>query len=371
VLKKVEEEIPTVLKKELRTQLRKKDSSEAVVRESVRQAVVNYKTSKVDPGSAIGVIAAQSLGEPGTQMTLRTFHYAGVRERNVTLGLPRIIEVVDARKKPSTPFMSIYLKKKYRKDQEAAEELANRIVGTTLQDLVVESFLDLVEGEVVFRLNRNAIERRGLNEAYLLTRIHKGESSRIEGDELRVTSAKKSVEDLREIRERLLGRHISGIKGIDQITVNFDKGEWVLFTQGTKLGAVLSIPEVDNRRTTTNDLHQIARVLGIEAARNAVVEELEGVLGEQGLDVDVRHLMLIADLMTRTGVVKGATRYGVVKEKESVLARAAFEVTIPILRAAAVRGEEDHLRGVTENLIIGTRVPIGTGLVDVFMRSGS
>ncbi|MFQ5870619.1 MAG: DNA-directed RNA polymerase subunit A' [Candidatus Geothermarchaeales archaeon] len=371
IIDKVETEIPAILAKELTKQLAKKNATKAVVKEVIRQAVVSYKTSKVDPGSAIGVIAAQSLGEPGTQMTLRTFHYAGVKERDVTLGLPRIIEIVDARKKPSTPFMTIYLRKKYRKDQEAAESLANRIVSTIFQDLVVESFLDLVHGEIVFRLSREAMEKRGLDGKYLLETVLKKQSGILEGDELRVQEAKGTVDELRKLREKLLAKHVSGVKFITQITVNYENGEWVLYTQGSKLGPVLAIPEVDARRTTTNDVTQIAAVLGIEAARNAIVEELENVLDEQGLDVDIRHLMLIADLMTRTGVVKGGTRYGIVKEKESVLARAAFEITVPILRTAAVRGEEDYLRGVTENLIIGARVPIGTGLVDVFMRSGT
>jgi len=129
VLSKVRDEIPPSLYEELRSVLMRKRANREVVREAVRQAVLNYRSSTIDPNTAIGVITAQSIGEPGTQMTLRTFHYAGVKEKNVTIGLPRIIEIVDAKQKPSTPRMTIYLDEEHRYSQEKAEEIANRIYG--------------------------------------------------------------------------------------------------------------------------------------------------------------------------------------------------------------------------------------------------
>ncbi len=367
---KLEDQMPQSLVRGLKRHLIQKKSSRNVVKEAVREAVINYKTSMVDPGAAVGVIAAQSIGEPGTQMTLRTFHYAGVRERNVTLGLPRIIEIVDAKKKPSTPSMVIYLKKEFRKNQKSAEEVANKIVGTTLQDNVAESFIDLVKGEINFKLNEDGLKRKETDEEALLKIAGKKYPTRIEQDTLIVQVPESNLTELQKMREKLLRKHACGVKGITQITVNYDN-EWILYTMGSNLGGVLAIPEVDSKRTTTNDIHQIADVLGIEAARNAIMEELGGVLDEQGLDVDIRHLMLVSDLMTRTGRIRQTGRYGIVAEKASVLARAAFEITVPVLKKAAVRGEEEILRGVTENLIVGTRVPIGTGLVDVYMEAKS
>ncbi len=367
MIEKIQGEIPISLSKELGRYMARREVGESVAMETAKEAVINYKTSKVDPGSAIGIIAAQSLGEPGTQMTLRTFHYAGVKERNVTLGLPRIIEIVDARKKPSTPSMIIYLKKQFRKNQRSAEKLANKLVSTHLRDIVTESYIDLIEGSVILKLNREALKRKDLTDDALTDQFKKRFEVDLERDTLTFKTSEHTLGELQRLRDRLLTKNISGVPGITQITVNKEEGEWVLYTMGSRLDAVLTIPEVDSERTTTNDLHQIEEVLGIEAARNAIVHELQGVLEEQGLDVDVRHLMLISDLMTRTGGIRQTGRYGVVAQKESVLARAAFEITVPILRKAAVSGEEDHLRGVTENLIVGTKVPIGTGLVEVYM----
>ena len=216
-------------------------------------------------------------------------------------------------------------------------------------------------------MNKKVMELKGVTEESLAKVFKRYDVTLVE-DELIVKGPEKSLEGLEKVKDKLLIKHVGGISGITQITVNFDNGEWVLYTRGSKLDDVLLIPEVDTVRTTTNDIHQIADVLGIEAARNAIIKELMSVLEEQGLDVDIRHLMLIADLMTRTGKIRQTGRYGVVAEKESVLARAAFEITVPILRKAAVRGEEDHLRGVTENLVVGTKVPIGTGLVEVYMK---
>ncbi|MFQ5710563.1 MAG: DNA-directed RNA polymerase subunit A' [Candidatus Geothermarchaeales archaeon] len=370
-LGKVEDQLPRSLVRELRRSLAKKKAGKRVVREAVKEAVINYKTSLVDPGAAVGVIAAQSIGEPGTQMTLRTFHYAGVRERNVTLGLPRIIEIVDAKRKPSTPSMTIYLKSEFSRDQVVAERVANKIVAATLQDLVAESLIDLLKGEIHFKLNSDGLAVKEDDEETLTKISGKKYLSVVEGDRLIVKAPGLTLIELQKLRDKLLGKHASGVSGITQITVNLEDNEWVLYTTGSNLADVLAIPEVDSTRTTTNDIHQIAEVLGIEGARNAITEELMGVLEEQGLDVDIRHLMLVADLMTRSGKIRQTGRYGIVAEKESVLARAAFEITVPVLKRAAVRGEEDALRGVTENLIVGTRVPIGTGLVDVYMEAGS
>ena len=107
----------------------------------------------------------------------------------------------------------------------------------------------------------------------------------------------------------------------------------------------------------------------VEAARNAIIREAMGVLEEQGLDVDIRHVMLVADIMTSTGDVRQIGRHGISGEKSSVLARAAFEITVPNIVDAAIRGESDPLKGVTENVIVGQSIPIGTGLVDLYMST--
>ncbi|MEM4704026.1 MAG: DNA-directed RNA polymerase subunit A'', partial [Candidatus Bathyarchaeia archaeon] len=132
---------------------------------------------------------------------------------------------------------------------------------------------------------------------------------------------------------------------------------------------VLEMAGVDTTRTTTNNVHEIAKTLGIEAARNALIHEARSVLEDQGLDVDVRHVMLVADMMTSTGEVQQIGRHGISGKKSSVLARAAFEITVPNIVEAAVKGESDPLEGVTENVIVGQSIPIGTGLVELYMST--
>jgi DNA-directed RNA polymerase subunit A" len=179
----------------------------------------------------------------------------------------------------------------------------------------------------------------------------------------------KKVEAIRKMLGKVSVFHIKGVPGIKRVLVTEEHGEWVINTDGSNLPKVLEIPGVDSSRTTTNNVHEIAKTIGIEAARNALVNEAKGVLEEQGLDVDTRHVMLVADMMTSTGEVQQIGRHGISGKKSSVLARAAFEITVPNIVEAAVKGESDPLAGVTENVIVGQSIPIGTGLVELFMST--
>ena len=149
--------------------------------------------------------------------------------------------------------------------------------------------------------------------------------------------------------------------------MKYEDGEYVILTEGSNLKEVLQIPEVDHRRVYTNNIHEIASVLGIEAARMAIMQELQHVLEEQGLDVDVRHLMIVADMMTLNGTVKQIGRHGVVRLKGSPLARAAFEISVQTLLDAAVKGEVDMLKGNVERILIGKEIKLGTGMVSLLM----
>jgi DNA-directed RNA polymerase beta' subunit len=173
--------------------------------------------------------------------------------------------------------------------------------------------------------------------------------------------------------KKLLGKvskhQIKGVPSIRRVLVTEEKGEWVIRTDGSNLSRVLEITGIDPTRTVTNNIHEIAKTLGIEAARNVIIKEAVGVLEEQGLDVDIRHVMLVADIMTATGEVRQIGRHGISGEKASVLARAAFEITVPNIVEASIRGESDPLKGVTENVIVGQSIPIGTGLVDLYMST--
>ncbi len=341
------------------------------VDKAINLTLDNYKRALVEPGEAVGIVAAQSIGEPGTQMTLRTFHYAGVREQNVTLGLPRLIEIVDARRSPSTPIMTIYLDKEHRKSKEKATEIARDIITTTLGDISeTEPYIDPELEVAVVELDKEMMTERGVNAVDLPNAIKMTNYDlSVDGDRLIVTP-KKQV-DLKKLLNNLPSEHVKGVPDIRRVLVTEETGEWVIRTDGSNLSSVLDVAGIDPTRTTTNNVHEIAETLGIEAARNSLIKEALGVLEEQGLDVDIRHVMLMADIMTATGDVRQIGRHGISGKKSSVLARAAFEITVPNLVDAAIRGESDPLKGVTENVIVGQSIPIGTGLVDLYMTTAN
>ena len=324
----------------------------------------------VEPGEASGIVAAQSIGEPGTQMTLRTFHFAGVQEKDVTLGLPRLIELVDARKVPSKPSMDIYLNKSYRSTQQKALEIGKKILYTTVNDLVSQTEVDYIEG-IKLKFDPEIISDFGVT-LEQLAEILEGSKKEVKIDN-KDSSLKVIVEDtdassLFSLRNKLLDLRVSGIKDIKNLTIVKKDSEWLIQTSGSNLGKVFKIPGVDTTRTTTNNIWEIASVIGIEAARSTLINEITHTLDEQGLEVDIRHIILVADLMTSTGVLKSIGRHGIAGTKESVLARAAFEITVPTIAKASVTGEVEELRGVTENVIVGLPVPVGTGMIELYMK---
>ncbi len=336
----------------------------------VEKALEEYAKNRIDPTEACGMISAQSIGEPGTQMTMRTFHYAGVAEINVTLGLPRLIEIVDARSTPSTPMMNIYLRDEYRINPDLAKEIANKIEITRLTD-VADIEMDLINIIIFIKPNKKTMEKKGITIDDLLERIQslRKLSAKVEKESIKVTLDEPGYKVLQNTNETLKNLKIKGIDGIKRVIIRKEPNEgYVIYSEGSNLKEVLDIEGVDPYRTTTNDIHAIARELGIEAARNMIIQEAYATLSEQGLNVDMRHIMLVADVMTADGTVRAIGRHGVSGEKSSVLSRAAFEITVNHLLLASQRGESDELNGVAENIIVGQPVNLGTGAIELVMN---
>ncbi|KYK22038.1 DNA-directed RNA polymerase subunit A'' [Thermoplasmatales archaeon SM1-50] len=343
---------------------------EAKLKSIVQKALEEYTKNCIDPTEACGMISAQSIGEPGTQMTMRTFHYAGVAEINVTLGLPRLIEIVDARSTPSTPMMNIYLRDEYRINSDLAKEIANKIEITKLTD-VADIEMDLVNITIAIKPNKKTMEKKGIVINDLLERVQSVRklSAKIEKDTIKVMLDEPGYKVLQNTNEMLKNLKIKGIDGIKRVIIRKEPNEgYVIYSEGSNLKEVLDIEGVDPYRTTTNDIHAIARELGIEAARNTIIQEAYSTLSEQGLNVDMRHIMLVADVMTADGTVRAIGRHGVSGEKSSVLSRAAFEITVNHLLLASQRGESDKLNGVAENIIVGQPVNLGTGAIELVMN---
>ncbi|ELZ22434.1 DNA-directed RNA polymerase subunit A'' [Halosimplex carlsbadense 2-9-1] len=343
-----------------------------------------YVDTRVDPLDPVGTVSAQSIGEPGTQMTMNTFHYAGVAEIDVTQGLPRLIELVDARKEPDTPMMTIHLEDEYAEERERAHEVVWEIESTKILQLgdVSTNVADML---VQVDLNEDTLEERwptADNLESVVTDIASTIESKL-GVEVQTPAPtvvqfgpdEPSYRDLLQLVEELRDIVFKGIEEVSRVVIRKeetdDGEEFVLYTEGSALGDVLGLDGVDASRTTCNNIHEIHRQLGIEAAREAIINETMNTLEEQGLDdVNIRHLMLVADIMTNRGSIESIGRHGISGNKESVLARAAFEVTVNHLLDAAIHGEVDDLNGVTENVIVGKPIKLGTGDVDLRMAAG-
>ncbi len=364
--------LPRAYVDEIVSKVRGKRLTREQVEKLMLLAVTAYYKTIVDPGEAIGIVTAQSIGEPSTQMVLRSFHYAGLREFSMALGLPRMIEIVDARRKPSRPMMTVYLQGEYAKDGEKALEVAKRIQLVTIENVAKSVDIDYISGTIVIELDPDQLRYWNLTLSDVrkaLDRIRgRGAEVKLEGYSIIVTLHEIDPVKLRRVRDKILQTRLAGIKNVKKALAKKEGDEWIIRTEGTNLEAVLTVEGVDHRRTISNDIHEVAEVLGVEAARTVIMRELKRVLDEQGLAVDMRHIMLVADIMTWSGKVKQVGRHGVAGEKESPLARAAFEVTVRNLVEAALRGEVERFRSVIECVIAGKYVPVGTGMVELMME---
>lgn len=329
-----------------------------------------YRERRMDPNESVGMMAAHSIGEPGTQMNMRTFHHAGVANINVTLGLPRLIEIVDARRVPSTPSMNIPLIGDAAEDEGVARRIAFEIE-TTVLDNVASLKADSTNMVIEVQPINSALSARGLTKEEIADRLNKVRLLRglveVRDFDILIRCDEPSFKKLQMIYEAAKAAKIKGIEGISRAVLARDEktGKWYIVTEGSNLKEVLKVPSVDAERTMTNSILEIGEVLGIEAARNSIIKEAKGTLGEAGLNVDTRHIMLVSDLMTNDGAVKAIGRHGISGRKSSVLARAAFEITAPHLLRAAMNGEVDNLEGVAENIIVGQPVTLGTGAVNL------
>jgi DNA-directed RNA polymerase subunit A" len=342
--------------------------SDRLVKMIVEESADKFYTHKVDPNESAGILAAQSIGEPGTQMTMRTFHYAGVAEMNVTLGLPRLIEIVDARRIPSTPIMEIHLQRSIKDDTDAVRRIATNIEETSMLD-VADVETDIDNMRIIAHLDVKKLAKKDMTVEQVFKKLNSTRGlkglAEVGSDNASVVikSDESSFRKLQKIYEDVKNSSLKGIQGIGRAVIRRVEGEYVIYTEGSNLAEVLKIENVDAKRTTTNSILEIFEVLGIEAARRAIINEASHTLEEQGLTVDIRHIMLVSDLMTNDGDVKAIGRHGISGRKSSVLARAAFEITSAHLLRAAIMGEEDKLEGVAENIIVGQPVTLGTGAV--------
>lgn len=330
-----------------------------------------YVRSLVTPGEAVGVIAAQSIGEASTQLTLRTKHAAGLSVINTTTGLPRLVEIFDAKKDISTPFMDIYLKQEYSKSKQKASEVANKIIEIKIGDITSSYTVSLRKKSIEFVLDKEMLKEYGFTVKDVMGKFSNMKvSASIDGDNLSVIDkSADSVKKLIRLRNKIVEINLSGLTGVSRAILNQDaQGNYWIKTIGTNLAEVLKMDEIDQTNTISNDIIEVSKVLGIEAARNLIIEEVNGTLQNVGLTVDLRHIFLIADAMCLDGTIRGIGRYGLSGEADSVLARASFEVPLKHLIEAGLYHESDPFKYVANNIMSNQVIPIGTGGVELVVK---
>jgi len=372
-------DLPYRTREDLKASLAGREITDEQFEQILAMIFSEYRKSRIEPCEAVGVVAAQSIGEPGTQMTMRTFHYAGVAEINVTLGLPRLIEIMDARREPSTPTMAIHLLDDWAFNRDRAREVSWQIEAAPLHEFG-DITIDMENMQVLVLLNKSVCDRRkiGIEEIFETAprKIREKRHFRdfeVETDAKRASLTftpknRESYQNLFQLAEHVREVIVQGIDDIERVVVRKEGGEYILYTEGSNLKDVFEVEGVDTSRTRSNNISEIADVLGIEAGRNAIIQEALSTLHEQGIGVAVRHIKLVADMMCMDGEVKQIGRHGIAGEKESVLSRAAFEVTVNHLLDAAIANEVDELNGVTENVIVGQPIQLGTGDVKLIAR---
>ena len=323
---------------------------------------------ELDPGEAIGIVTAQSFGEASTQMVLRTFHMAGVAEMQVTQGLPRIIEIFDARKKPSSPKMEVYLNKEFN-NERSAKIFAEKIKEVKLREIASEIGLDFGNRKIEIKIDEKGLKQTHISIKKVVERLNdNGFKVKEKSNSIILNVSEFGFREIYKLKEKLKETIISGVKDIKQVLIVKKERDFVIITLGTNLKEMISMKEVNNDKLVSNDFYEMADVFGIEVARQLIINEITGVLKSQGLDINIRHLKLVADAMTNTGDVKGVTRMGIIAQKSSILARATFETPVKQFVNATLKGSGDKLASVIENIILNQPVPIGTGLPGLLVK---
>lgn len=379
--------------------------------EFLYRALDKYKRALVEPGEAVGAIGAQSISEPGTQMTLKTFHFAGVASMNVTLGVPRLKEIINASKNISTPIITAKLVQDNNKT--SARVVKAKIEKTTLGQVSVymKEVFSASECFILIKLDTHTIA-----DLHLDVDVHSVRHSILKGNfgetrprvlrdlkpqhvvvstgghkikvmppELSGAKSARAAETVRPktffvlqgLKDILPDVIVQGIPSVNRAVINVQEPDssrpakeerYHLLVEGYGLAAVMGAPGIDGTRTRSNHIIEVFHTLGVEAARIIISEEITYIMKAYGISIDRRHLLLLADVMTFKGEVLGITRFGVSKMRESVLMLASFEKTTDHLFDASVHGRHDAIVGVSECIIMGIPIPLGTGLFKLLMN---
>ncbi|KAJ2125786.1 DNA-directed RNA polymerase III subunit C1 (rpo31) [Coemansia sp. RSA 720] len=344
--------------------------------------ILKYQRSRVDPGTAVGAIGAQSIGEPTTQMTLKAFHFAGIASMNVTMGVPRIKEIINGAKNISTP--TVMCKLVNETSLSSARIVKGRIERTLLGDIAqsIEEVYTATSCYLSVKIDMDVIEKLQLeltlndicNAISTAPKLKIGSNVHAQRPcRLNVFANPKDPKllfyALQDLKRALPQVVVHGVPSAHRSVIlkKEDGSGYTLSVEGYSLREAMTTDGVDGRHTTTNHIMDNLRYLGIEAARTMTIRELSTIFDTYSISLDMRHLMLLGDLMAYKGEILGITRYGIAKMNDSVMMLASFEKTTDHLFDAAVFGKRDMVHGVSERIIMGQQMPIGTGVFKLLM----
>lgn len=334
--------------------------------------IKKYQRAVLDPGEPIGTVTAQSISEPATQLTLETFHWAGVPGVDITTGLPRLQELFDARKHPDNPLITVYLEEPYRNEEEKAKKVFRKIHAIDIMSIIEGGgfLLQPQYRRVEIRLDKERLSELDLDVEKIVNKINDIKHTKVERDDytLHVSPEEKndSGTSLEEIYNEIKEITFKGIEGYGESQLRRSReGEYYILIQAEEVQPLLLIEGVDISRLLSTHIYECNKVFGLEATRNLIISEAKNVLDQYGLDVDPRHITYTTDAMLSGGKIEGIGRYGISGQKSSVLSRATFEETKGNLLEAGARGMKDELKGSTESVITGKIPPIGTGGVKI------
>ncbi|KAE9394109.1 beta and beta-prime subunits of DNA dependent RNA-polymerase [Gymnopus androsaceus JB14] len=336
--------------------------TEGQVKTFLQSCWTKYVKARIEPGSTVGAVGAQSIGEPGTQMTLKTFHFAGVASMNVTLGVPRIKEIINAAKKISTPIISCKL---VTSDSDSSARIVKgRLEKTLLGDIasVLEEAWAPEYTYIGVLVDMEAIQKLQLELTLddIKWAIVAAKKLKIKQESITVIPKKNRLRiyidgadkfyRLRELKRNLHEVVVKGVPTIHRAVINIKdksdrrgkKGDKELLVEGYGLQKCMITEGVIGEHTSSN-----------HAARLTIVNEIQYTMKSHDMNIDPRHVMLLGDVMTYKGEVLGITRFGVAKMKDSVLMLASFEKTTDHLFDAAAYGKNDSILGVSESIIMG------------------
>ncbi|XP_074571423.1 DNA-directed RNA polymerase III subunit 1-like [Curcuma longa] len=344
--------------------------------------ISRYHSKRVEAGASVGAIGAQSIGEPGTQMTLKTFHFAGVASMNVTLGVPRIKEIINAAKNISTPIIKAVLEND--NNVISARIAKSKIEKTTLGEVATSIKVVLKPGQqcISIKLDMDLIESlhigicaESVRHSILNHPKIKLKEQHVHSlglDKLKIFPPEvdrlKFQSGLHILKSMLPKVVVKGIPSVNRAIIAEKNNVYKLVVEGTNLLGVMGTPGIDGRKTKSNHVMEVMSTLGIEASRKCIIKEIRKTMRSHGMSIDVRHMMLLADLMTYKGEVLGITRFGISKMKDSVLMLASFEKTAEHLFNASYAGRDDQIEGVSECIIMGIPMQLGTGILRVRQR---